>query len=357
MRIINIVDSIDRINYGIWHAAVVNASHLAAHGIQTELWYPGTLSDKLPDVIKVELSSLTINYLEDLATARNLDPKKDFIITHGTWQYPTRWGAWLKKKGFNWMYVPQGMLEPWALQQKWLKKQFYFHLFEKRMVNRADVIRAVSLPENENLKPLFPSSSIRFIPNGVEINPVQPDFEARHAPRRYLFLSRLHAKKNVLELVNAWLQSKLNNNSNYELLIAGPDQGELEKLQLLIKQSSNIKYIGSVYNAEKQKLLQQCTFYVLPSFSEGLPSALLEAMGYGLVPIITEYCNLPEVFTKNLGVKITTDRSSLIDMLEQTAGWDFQKIKDTGLKARRFVQEHYSLQAITTLQLEIFQNC
>lgn len=357
MRIINLVDSVAQVNYGVWHAAIVNAGLLAANNISTELWYPEADPGPLDQVTCISLRSLSRQGLQEMITTRKLDPSQDVIITHGAWKYPTRWGAALRKQGFTWIYVPQGMLEPWSMQQKWLKKQLYFHLVEKRMVATATWIRAVSIPEKANLASLFDPASIRFIPNGVLM---EENIGAVDSPgpdkTRFLFLSRLHQKKNVVALAAAWLQSGLNNKEGYELLIAGPDQGELAKLQSLIAQSNNLQYIGSVYGEQKKSLLRQCTFYVLPSFSEGLPSALLEAMGHGLIPIITEGCNLPEVFSEQLGIRITIHQQQIVAGLEAAAEWEAAAIGEKAARCRQFIQDHYSLPAITSLQLELLSN-
>jgi glycosyltransferase involved in cell wall biosynthesis len=356
MRIINIVDSVDNINYGVWHAAIVNATLLSGDGIETELWYPEKAFKCPIGVTGIGLPLLTIKELKNIVIKRNLDPSKDIIVTHGAWKYPTRWGAWLKRKGFRWVYVPQGMLEPWSMKQKWLKKQVYFNLIEKKLATKADAIRAVSFPESENLKALMKHSIIKFIPNGVLVEERETAINRERITRRsYLFLSRLHHKKNVVTLAEAWLKSRLNNDEFCELLIAGPDQGELEKLMPLVKRSRNIRYIGSVYDENKKEVLEKCTFYVLPSFSEGLPSSLLEAMSYGLIPVISEGCNLPEVFTQNLGIKVGTNVESIRSVLDETVTWKAQTITDIGLKSRQFIKRNYSIESITDLQMMLFK--
>jgi glycosyltransferase involved in cell wall biosynthesis len=354
MRIINIVDSVDQINYGIWHAVTANAGLLTDNNIITELWYPERSFNSIPDVTNVPLVSLSLSGLKQVMINRKLNPEEDIIVTHGAWSYATRWGASMKKEGFRWIYVPHGMLEPWPLQQKRIKKALYLHLIEKRFAKNADCVKAVSMPESTNLQQFFNPALIQFIPNGVPYENTHPDFQVRQEPLRYLFLSRLHHKKNLVKLAIGWLQSGLNNNSKVELLIAGPDEGELEKITPFLLQSSNIKYIGSVYGERKRELFKQCTFYILPSYSEGLPSSLLEAMNYGLVPIITEGCNLPDVFTQNLGVKIDTDVSSIKGALETTSMWGAQKVAETGLKAKQFIKENFSLEVVTNLQIALF---
>lgn len=354
-RIINLIDSVDAINIGIWSSVIVNSSLLPTASVRSELYFPeARFEDKTVNAI--QLSETSIKKLHEVIRNENLNADTDLIITHGLWHYPSRWGYNLKKMGFKWIYVPHGMLEPWPLQQKWLKKKVYFNLIERRLAKHADLIRAVSKPEAKNLARLFPGKRIEFIPNGVKVDKNLPpiDISSRQDCTRYLFLSRLHHKKNILALCEAWVASSLNNKPDFEFIIAGPDQGELEKLQTIIASSGNIKYLGGVFGPEKEALFQRCIFYILPSFSEGLPSALLEAMANGLIPIITEGCNFPDVFENDLGVKVTTDKNSIKEALEQSSSWTNDTIQDKSQRGRALIVDQYSLEAVTEKQMEIY---
>jgi glycosyltransferase involved in cell wall biosynthesis len=356
MRVINIVDNAELINYGVWNAAISNAEELNKRGIEVELWHPGDepIKDIYAGVVQVSVSAAKGSTPEGLIEERGLDARKDIIMTHGCWRYPTRWGYAFAKRGFQWIYVPHGMLEPWSMQQKRWKKNLFFYFFEKRMAVRAAIVRAVSQTERDNLHKYFRPEKVRFMPNGIKVIGVDKHFP-RDEPRRYLFLSRLHAKKNLVALGKAWVASSLNNRAAYELVFAGPDQGELPDLQEYINQSSNIIYTGSVYGREKEELIRSSTFYVLPSFSEGLPSSLLEAMSAGLVPMITEGCNLPEVFTMDMGVKLETDWQHIKQALEEVATWKKEEIVSKSTRSRTFAETHFALAAVTREQHSVFQ--
>ncbi|MEJ0030745.1 MAG: glycosyltransferase [Bacteroidota bacterium] len=85
-------------------------------------------------------------------------------------------------------------------------------------------------------------------------------------------------------MVEAWHAINSQNNS-VKLIIAGPDEGELKHIQHLIK--GNVEYAGAVYGDGKKKLLNEASYYLLPSYSEGFPTSVLEAMSYGQIPLIS----------------------------------------------------------------------
>jgi glycosyltransferase involved in cell wall biosynthesis len=331
MRIVQIVSSISSINYGVWQAAIFGSTYLKkTYNVDSELWICTKTNN---DTIEPEIP---YKYFEkhqmsgtELKKWFTLFSKEETIfITHGAWLKPTFIGFKAKQAGFRWVYLSQGMFEPWALKNGWLKKKIYFAFFEKRMCRKADVIRAVSKPEEENLRKLF-KSRICLIYNGVKFNPY--DLSDKPADKKvFLFLARLHHKKGILPLVKGWSIS-MKGSSEDELLIVGPDEGELNKITPLI--NGNIKYYGALFGEEKKKMLQIAHYYVLPSFSEGFPSSVVEAMSFGAIPIISEGCNFPEVFKESLGYEVTTEEEDIAKVLRQVSN----KPYDIGL-ARRNVE-------------------
>ncbi len=310
MKIINIVDTIHPINIGIWQAAIATAGPLKSHyKVDTELWFPGQPDMELPyspflkDIKVFPLTDISEGYLRKLIKEKNLKSGITIIATHGCWRFPSKWGYRLKNIGFSWIACPHGMLEPWSVKQKWLKKKMYYTVFEKKYLNGADYIRAVGTPEYEHLSQQF--KKVVKIPNGVStlVQAMKPkDFSDRLF---FLFMARLHHKKGVLPLVEAWIGSGLIHKKKYTLIIAGPDEGEKRHIDELLSQHPNINIIltGPLYGDEKIRILNKCHFYILPSQSEGFPTSVIEAMQHGLVPVITDGCNFPEAFESNCAVR------------------------------------------------------
>lgn len=336
-------------NFGIWNAAAGPWRELQErYGISSEIWFPANPANaSLPEGLEaVELESVKTDELPLLIQKRNLSIENTLVMTHGAWQFPTRWGKAFAAKGYRWCYVPHGMLEPWSMSQKRLKKLLYFRLFEAPAVHRANLIRAVGLPEQENLRKSL-HREIVLIPNGVE-NRDFGDDKDYSGTIRFLFLSRLHHKKGIVPLARAWAQSSLANDQRYELLIAGPDQGEVEKVNevLMSAEISNAKYIGPVYDKEKEELLRSSHWFVLPSQSEGFPTSVLEAMQYGLFPVISEGCNFPEAIEQGMAVLTGISEKMITETLEQCKALSAENLGKKSLEVRSFVRSSYSLDRI-----------
>lgn len=354
-RIIHLLAEFSQSNHGVLEAAVATSTVLAESGYCTEAWFPNRTSNHSFDFRSAQPREYSLSDLADairITRRVNLDVTRTVIVSHGAWCYPTRLAAQLKSLGFRWVYVPHGALEPWSMRHKRFRKSLYWKLLEKRLVRRADVVRATSLPEYESLKRLF--ATTQLVPNGVDSR----DFRSRRFvdKKRILFLGRLHFKKSPVSLVEGWLASSLHNHSEFELVIVGNDDGELPKLQLILAQSpSNILLKSPVYGAEKEELFDSCTFFALPSHSEGLPVALLEAMSSGLIPLISDGCNVPDAFEENIAFRLNPSVDSIVETLNRISQLSVERLDVMGQATQRFASSNYSIEAIAKKQLIMYE--
>lgn len=99
-----------------------------------------------------------------------------------------------------------------------------------------------------------------------------------------LFLSRLLREKGIYEVIDAFknLQTRF---SNLRLIIAG-DGVEFKTVSHYIRSLSGIEMKGHVEGECKVDLFKECHIYCMPSYSEGLPTSVLEAMAFAL-PVVT----------------------------------------------------------------------
>lgn len=343
-NIINVVSNVSKVNMGVWKAALVGSATLLQNGVSSFLCVcdnspADTEALSPPGISTVFLSTGKIcsENLIKWISQKSLSPENSIVITHGSWLMPTKLGRLLSDRGYCWIYVPQGMLEPWSMNQSRLKKKLYLLLFEKPLVKKADVIRAVSKSEKSNLRSLLNRDS-DLIENGVAVPPYarKPDTH----PLQYVFMARLHFKKGIVPLVKQW--NIVMTNINAKLIIAGTDEGELQKIKPYLK--GNIEYIGPVYGVEKTTLLRNSHYYFLPSYSEGFPSSVLEAMSYGMIPLISGGCNFSEVFESDLGYKVEPDDESIHQRLILLKNKEFDH--DKSMKNHAFVEKYYSESAI-----------
>ncbi|MDF5709051.1 MAG: glycosyltransferase family 4 protein [Nostoc sp. S4] len=137
----------------------------------------------------------------------------------------------------------------------------------------------------------------------VLYNPVKVPAEVPHrsgsAKVNLLFLGRIGQRKGAFDLIEAFSLLPIEYRNRAILIMAG--DGDLEQAGNLIKTldlENYIKLPGWIGSDERDILLTQADIFVLPSYNEGLPLAMLEAMAWELPVIVTPVGGIPEIVTQ-----------------------------------------------------------
>lgn len=123
--------------------------------------------------------------------------------------------------------------------------------------------------------------------------PDESDFD-RRTPNRILFLGKLGSAKGTHDLLQA-LQLLVARHPDVRLILGG--DGDLDGTCAEIERLGIARYVevaGWVNGADKLALLQRAAIFVLPSYAEGMPMSVLEAMAAGLVVVATRVGGIPE---------------------------------------------------------------
>jgi glycosyltransferase involved in cell wall biosynthesis len=161
--------------------------------------------------------------------------------------------------------------------------------------DRADCVIVVSAALKHWTESISKNQQIVTIYNPVHV-PVLVDATLR-TQAQVLFLGRLEKGKGIYDLLHA-IRQIVGRHPNIKLILGG--DGDLERTRAAIHQLGIAAYVelpGWVSGPAKALLLAQAAVYVLPSYAEGLPMSLLEAMSAGLAVIATPVGGIPEAIT------------------------------------------------------------
>jgi glycosyltransferase involved in cell wall biosynthesis len=162
-----------------------------------------------------------------------------------------------------------------------------------------DVIVVLSHAERELWRAIAPAQLVETLPNGIDCQPYQRynrSFAERDAPLRMIYIGRLAPGKGLLESIEALRLARARGVAA-RLVIAGGGAEEA-RLRQYVRDcglSREVTFVGPAYGDLKARLLSQADVLLLPSYSEGLPYSLLEAMAAGVVPVVTPVGAIPDV--------------------------------------------------------------
>lgn len=291
----------------------------------------------------------------------------DLVHVHGLWMYPSVVSLnWAARSGRPLMVSPHGMLDPWALQHSAWKKRIAGWLYEYRHLRKAACLHALCDAEAAAMRAHGLTNPIRVIPNGVTIPSDAPEHTlpvwASALPddaRVLLYLGRLHPKKNLRALIEAWAMISADQVArSWWLVIAGWDQGGYESL---LRQSvgqqriPRVIFAGPQFDQAKDYSFRRADAFVLPSLSEGLPVAVLEAWSYGLPVLMTQYCNLPQGFSHGAAQQIGTTAQAVVGPLRTLISMSKTNRLLMGANGRALVARTYTWPRIAGEMLIVYR--
>jgi len=251
---------------------------------------------------------------------------------------------------------PHGMLEPWALRHKSWKKKPAWRLYQHRDLQSARLLHATSAMEAESLRALGLRQPIAVIPNGVEAPPLPDKPAPSEGPRTALFLSRVHPKKGLLNLVKAWSQVRP---AGWRVVIAGPDEdGHRAEVQAAVRAAELAEaftFAGTVEGRAKWDLYHQAEFFVLPTFSENFGMAVAEALACGVPVITTKNAPWAELVSHRCGWWVDAGVEPLARALEAATALSSAERREMGARGRQLVAGRYSWSKIATEMHAVYQ--
>ena len=129
-----------------------------------------------------------------------------------------------------------------------------------------------------------------------------------------LFLGWIQEDKGVFELLEVC--KNLKNKKKFKMIFAGSGSSE-HKAKNLVR-TNNLEdfviFLGWLNNEQKEKLFYDIDVLVLPSWYEGFPNSIVEAMSSGISVISSSVGNIPDILTNNLNAKLVPSKN--IKLLE-----------------------------------------
>ncbi|ELZ23720.1 LPS glycosyltransferase [Halosimplex carlsbadense 2-9-1] len=184
-----------------------------------------------------------------------------------------------------------------------------------------------------------PRSKLRVIPNAVDPGAYRAD-PTDERPHLVL-VSNLIERKGVAELASAVETLADRHPDGFRVSIAG-DGPLSDRVERLAATHEEVTYHGYVSEERKRELLADGSIYVLPTYAEGLPIAMLEGMAGANAVVSTEVAAIPEVIDDDRGILVEPgDAEALVDALEALLT-DPERRTRMAENNRRAVEAEYS---------------
>lgn len=246
----------------------------------------------------------------------------------------------VKFHGMN-MFLPTTGLKP-NLEQVMLKPPVLYNL------DKADWVFSYGGKVTQTLLDIdIPKRKIIEIPTGIEKHWLKTDFNKKSGNVKFVFVGRYDIVKGIRELHKAIL----NLSGDFEFHFIGPFDNKHQ-----IK-STHCTYHGTIKDAEQMKnLMDSMDVLVLPSYSEGMPNVILEAMARGLAIIATDVGAVNALVNNKNGHLIPKSNEKLIQKVLQkmivATDLEINEMKKASIQS----VQHFTWEYLTKLTLNEIKN-
>lgn len=217
-----------------------------------------------------------------------------------------------------------------------------WHVYQKADLFSSAGLHATSIAEARQLRTIGFEGPIATVPNGVE-SPDEHDPASFVGPPEAVFMSRIHPKKGLPMLVEAWAKVRPH---GWKMKVVGPDErghrAEVEKLVRSSGLEDEWDFVGGVSGSGRWDALRSAQLFILPSYSENFGVVIAEALCVGL-PVITTtatpWARLTEV---GCGRQVTPDSSAIAKALEDLTALSPKQRQQMGGRGRAWIAEEFT---------------
>lgn len=212
---------------------------------------------------------------------------------------------------------------------------------------------AIDATTFSSIKHQLPRVNVELVPNCINFASVRHMREGGATVKQtVLFAGWVIPAKGIEELLSAWSAMA---SVDWTLIIVGPVES-LYKEQLFERYGSKfISFMGEKSHEETLSLIAACDVFVLPSYSEGFPNAVLEAMALGKPIVASSVGAIPEMLTNGAGSLVAPkDAKALQSALQQVMD-DEHFRSEMGVRAKERAIQNYSIEVVFERYMDIWR--
>lgn len=353
MKVINIVGSLDISAGGPSRSVPQTCEQLSKLGVSiTLVARPSNDPVVVPTSDNLKVKFLSFKQL--IAFGRSISTNEvDLIHLQHVWDpYIHVMAWWARKKNIPYIITPRGMLEPWILQQNTWKKKLGLFLYQRTDLKKAALIHATCELEKKNICNLGLQNPISIIPNGVDLSEVKK-VKTHYETKKMVFLSRIHPKKGIELLLNAWRNV---DTAGWTLEIAGNgDANYIDSLKTSAIDLKNVHFVGPQLGEAKWDYLRSAAIMVLPTYSENFGIVVAEALAVGVPVITTEGTPWEELNTNNCGWWIELIPLKLEKALSKAINATKEELQLKGTNGIALIHNNYDVKAVAKQMKELYK--
>ncbi|UOM36763.1 glycosyltransferase [Acuticoccus sp. I52.16.1] len=242
---------------------------------------------------------------------------------------------------------PHGMFSSYSFAMRGRRKRLLLALGGRHILRRTTAFHATCEAEAKEIRALGLTQPIHIVPNGVHLPPLPLPPKSVHGLRTLLFMSRIHPKKGLFLLLDAFAPLAAAR-KEWRLVIAGPDEnGHAAEVAARASQLGlAITFPGLLEGEAKARALAEADLFVLPTHNENFGLVIAEALAAGTPVLTTTGTPWQSLSQCGAGWWVPREREALAAALEEATALPPETLAAMGARGRRLVAENFSWDSV-----------
>jgi glycosyltransferase involved in cell wall biosynthesis len=238
-----------------------------------------------------------------------------------------------------------------ALPENFFARSKLLTAFLRWTLELPDLVVVLAQCELASYRRFVPDQDVVALPNGIDCRPfasVPTVLSREDHPLRLIYIGRIAREKGLYEtLQGVRLAHELGVDARITVVGGGAEEPRLRRYAHALGIGSRVTFAGPVFGEDKVGLLAGADLMLLPSYSEGLPYALLEAMAAGVPVIATPVGAIPDVVADGIHGLLVPPRNgkAIAEALLVLAG-DRERLSWMSRACRRRILAAYSIERL-----------
>jgi len=223
----------------------------------------------------------------------------------------------------------------------------------RRVMLRASSVILIDQATYAAVKKFAPEARAVLIPNCVNVTELPARVQIAAEVKTVLFVGWVIPAKGIAELVEAW---SILRPQGWRLEIVGPGDPNYQAELRQKFEPENLDFVGELSHCDAMSRMANCDLFVLPSYTEGFPNVVVEAMALGRPIVATEVGAIPEMLEGRAGVLVSSrDSQALADALGSVIVNEELRVQ-LGKQAYAKAMRMYTIDVVFRAYMQVWRN-
>jgi glycosyltransferase involved in cell wall biosynthesis len=227
-----------------------------------------------------------------------------------------------------------------------------WRLIKKAML-RASAVIVLDIATSKAIVKHASTVNVILVPNCISIATLPRFPQSIDSVKTVVFMGLVVPTKGINELIKSW---SIINPAGWRLDIIGSVEPWYSKQLIVQNKLKSVHFMGQLPHALAMERMAKCDLFVLPSYTEGFPNVILEAMAFGRAIVATDVGAIPEILEGGAGLLFKSQSTqSLTEVLYEILS-DAELRGRMGECARKKVVEKYAIDIVFDAYMKVWRD-